>query len=135
MVLIIDGEIVADDDPRAKAARAKRAAPSQPQATPNRPTGANIRTQAQGATQAGGGLPALLEPLETALGVQNQRVTVPAIWKLPARDVPMIGVILLGAASLFLGWRVLAIAAVLHIVSGLSDNGGDASAGSASTRR
>ena len=29
MVLIIDGEIVADDDPRAKAARAKRAAPSQ----------------------------------------------------------------------------------------------------------
>eukprot|EP00966_Prymnesium_polylepis_P088061 2037573-Prymnesium_polylepis.1 len=38
----------------------------------------------------------------------------------PARDVPVIHAILVGAATLFFGWRVLAFAAVAHVVQGLS---------------
>ena len=80
----------------------------------------------QGAPSASSGALAPGSPLEalaTQLGVQGQSVEIPAVWRLPAREVPMIGVILLGLITLFLGWKVLALVLMLHVFSGLSEAG------------
>jgi|TARA_B100000524_G_scaffold159427_1_gene80962 hypothetical protein len=119
MVLIINGEIVADNDPRAMARRQRPAASASPRA-------AAAARAPQGAPSASSGALAPGSPLEalaTQLGVQGQSVEIPAVWRLPAREVPMIGVILLGLITLFLGWKVLALVLMLHVFSGLSEAG------------
>ena len=127
MVLIIDGEIVQDNDPRA-VARRKPAAP-----TPTAPTHAPPMRRAPPGQPGGGGGGANASPLDAlanAIGVQGQIVEIPAVASIPGRSVPMIHLILLGGATLFFGWRVLAVAAVLHVISGLSGGAG-AGAGAA----
>ena len=107
---------------------------------------------APGGGGAPGGSP--LDALASAIGVQGQTVQVPPIMSLPGRcadpttphpraltrlhlcrrDVPLIVVILLGVLTLVVGWQVLAVAAALHVFSGLSDGaarGGAARAGGA----
>ena len=132
MVLIIDGEIVQDNDPRA-VARRKPAAP-----TPTAPTHAPpMRRAPPGQPGGGGGGGANASPLDAlanAIGVQGQVVEIPAVASIPGRAVPTIHLILLGAATLFFGWRVLAVAAVLHVISGLSGGAG-AGAGAAAAPR
>ena len=126
MVLIIDGEIVQDNDPRA-VARRKPAAP-----TPTAPTHAPPMRRAPpgqpgGGGGGGGGGGANASPLDAlanAIGVHGQMVEIPAVASIPGRAVPTIHLILLGAATLFFGWRVLAVAAVLHVISGLSGGAG-----------
>ena len=130
MVLIIDGEIVQDNDPRA-VARRKPAAP-----TPTAPTHAPPMRRAPpgggGGPPPGGANASPLDALANAIGVQGQVVEIPAVASIPGRAVPTIHLILLGAATLFFGWRVLAVAAVLHVISGLS---GGAGAGAAPAPR
>ena len=122
MVLIIDGEIVQDNDPRA-VARRKPAAP-----TPTAPTHAPPMRRAPpgggGGPPPGGANASPLDALANAIGVQGQVVEIPAVASIPGRAVPTIHLILLGAATLFFGWRVLAVAAVLHVISGLSGGAG-----------
>jgi len=116
MVVIIDGEIVPDNDPRAIARR-------NPKSTPPRATGvAGVHGGAPraGAPPAGAGR-SPLDQLAEAIGVQGQSIKIPQIVSVPEREVPMIHVILVGGLSLFFGWRVLAAAAVFHVVGGLSD--------------
>ena len=120
MVLIIDGEIVADSDPRAVARRNPK-----PQATAA-PRGANIQSVGGGGggpqqrPAGAGGSP--LDALASAIGIQGQTIEVPGIaGRIPARQVPAIFLLLLAAATLFFGWQCLAVAALLHVVSGLSE--------------
>ena len=124
MVLIIDGEIVQDNDPRA-VARRKPAAP-----TPTAPTHAPPMRRAPpgggGGPPPGGANASPLDALANAIGVHGQMVEIPAVASIPGRAVPTIHLILLGAATLFFGWRVLAVAAVLHVISGLSGAGAGA---------
>ena len=115
MVLIIDGEIVQDNDPRA-VARHKPAAP-----TPTAPTHAPqcrappaVAAAAAAAAAAAG---RALDALANAIGVQDKSSRSLPLLRSPAApcdDPP----VLLGAATLFFGWRVLAVAAVLHVISG-----------------
>ena len=119
MVLIIDGEIVADNDPRAIARRgqgrggAPQAAPRQHAApTPQ-------RAPAHGAADGAPANP--LDTLAGAMGIGGQSVRIPAMGRIPARDVPLIVVLLISLLTLFAGWRVLAVGALLHVVSGLSE--------------
>ena len=130
MVLIVDGEILQDNDPRAVAARQRRAggASSAPffggrggVGGPPPPRGAPPNAGAMG--------PGPLDQLAAAIGVHGQSLTIPAVWRIPAREVPLIWLLLLGVATMFVGWRVIAAAAVLHVVSGMSEAGGGAPPG------
>ena len=77
------------------------------------------RAPSQGAA---GGAPANpLDALAGAMGIGGQSVRIPAISRIPARDVPLIVVLLISLLTLFAGWRVLAVGALLHVVSGLSE--------------
>ena len=55
------------------------------------------------------------------IGIQGQTLQVPAIVSLPARDVPLVVVLILAVVTLLAGWKVLAVAAALHVFSGLSE--------------
>ena len=106
-----------DNDPRAIARR-------NPQPKP--PTArANIHGVGGGSTAPGrgpaGAVAGPLDQVAQALGIAGQTVEIPAIARLPARQVPLVHLLLLGILSLFIGWQVLAIAALLHIVSGISE--------------
>ncbi|KAL1508447.1 hypothetical protein AB1Y20_004550 [Prymnesium parvum] len=130
MVLIIDGEIVPDNDPRAVAKRAGSAGPRSSQSGPA-PSTASSRSGVGGGAPpppaaANGAAASPIDAIAAAIGVQGQSVRVPAIASVPSREVPMIHIILLGAATLFFGWRVLAFAAVAHVAHGLSQAGGAA---------
>ena len=149
MVLIIDGEIVADNDPRAIARRkgSQQQQPAQP------PPGANIRAATAGGAArpegggggagAAGGSP--LDMLAAAIGIQGMSVTIPRLHaRVPEREVPMVVIGLLGIATVFFGWRILAMAAGLHVVSSISETapagggpggGGGAPGGGAATAR
>ena len=123
MVLIIDGEIVADNDPRAIARRKPAAAPAP---APGR--GPNIRqTGDAGAPRprpggGGGANGSPLDALAAAIGIEGQVLTIPRLHaRIPPRDVPMVVAGLMGVATLFFGWRVLAAAAALHVLSGFSE--------------
>lgn len=122
MVLIVDGEILADTDPRAIAARQRRgvASSSGGAARPAPPQ----QPQRSAAPPAGGGAARNpLDQLAEAIGIQGQSVTIPAIWRVPMRQVPLIWLLLLGGLTMFAGWRVPAAAALLHVFSGLSEAG------------
>ena len=125
MVLIIDGEIVQDNDPRA-VARRKPAAP-----TPTAPPGTLRRCAARrlvslpaAAAAAAARTRARSTRWPTRSASRGPIVEIPAVASIPGRAVPTIHLILLGAATLFFGWRVLAVAAVLHVISGLSGGAG-----------
>ena len=83
-----------------------------------------------GAQGAAGGSP--LDALAAAIGIQGQVVTIPRLHaRVPERQVPMVVAGLLGVATLFMGWRILAIAAAMHVVSSFSETapaGGGAAA-------
>lgn len=64
-----------------------------------------------------------LDQLARAIGIQGQSVTIPAFWRVPMRQVPLIWLLLLGGLTMFAGWRVVAAAALLHVFSGLSEAG------------
>ena len=126
MVLIIDGEIVADNDPRAIARRAPPSQQQQPRSSAGRPPpGANVHGVGSGG--GGGGAPRAganaspLDALASAIGVQGQTVEIPAVWRIPARQVPLVALLLLALATVFFGWQVLALCAALHVFSGLSE--------------
>ena len=120
MVLIIDGEIVQDNDPRAIARRQPKAAPrsSNSSGMGRVPPGGGPQGP-RGGPPGGAGGP--LDALATTLGIQGQSVEIPAFSRLPARQVPLIALLLLAVATLFFGWQILALAAVLHVFSGLSE--------------
>mmetsp|Transcript_13365 Transcript_13365/g.40517 ORF Transcript_13365/g.40517 Transcript_13365/m.40517 type:complete len:136 (-) Transcript_13365:1235-1642(-) len=121
MVLIVDGEILQDNDPRAIAARQRRGGPSAP--SPAR--GAAARPASRSPPPPAAGAPASpLDQLAELIGIRGQSLTIPAIWRIPSREVPLIWLVLLGVGTMFGGWRLLAAAALLHVFSGLSDNSG-----------
>ena len=126
MVLIIDGEIVADNDPRAVARRKGQQASPGTQAPP-RPgaSGGGLPPNSAARQAPGGAAGATGSPLDTlaaAIGIEGQVVTIPRLHaRIPERQVPMVAAGLLGVATLFFGWRVLALAAALHVISGLSE--------------
>ena len=63
-----------------------------------------------------------MQALAAALGIEGQVVTIPRLHeRIPSRDVPMVVAGLLGVATFFFGWRLLALAAALHVVSGFSE--------------
>ena len=133
MVLIIDGEIVQDNDPRAIARRNPKPAASQPAGR-----GPNIHSVGVGGGVGGGGGGGgggaggagggPLDQIADALGIRGRTVEIPAISRLPARQVQQIHLLILAALTLFLGWQVLAVAVLLHVVSGLSEQPGAAGA-------
>ncbi len=119
MVLIIDGEIVADNDPRAIAKR-KGVQPPQPPLPPPASTNTGVRGSAGRGVGTNEGSP--LDVVAGALGIQGMTLTIPRLHaRVPSRDVPMIIAGILGVATLFFGWRVLALAAGLHVVSSISE--------------
>ena len=128
MVLIIDGEVVADNDPRAIAKRRGASTSSQPsQSSASQQAGRGPRIQTtggSGGSAGGGGAPpgSPLDALASALGVQGQVVKVPALHqRIPEREVPVVIAGILGVLTLLAGWRILAAAAVLHCVAGFSE--------------
>ena len=123
MPIIINGEVVPDNDPRAIERRAAAAKGSGGGGSAPRPSapGANVhggQSRPMPAAAAGG---SPLDALANAIGVQGQTVQIPAVMSIPARDVPMIMMIILAVLTLVAGWKVLAVAAALHVFSGLSD--------------
>ena len=131
MVLIINGEIIADDDPRAVQRRSGGGS-AQPRASAPQGSGPNLQglggsRQAHpggAAGQAGpgaGGSP--LDAMAEMIGIQGQTFLIPAVANIPARDVPLIVMLILAVMTLLIGWKVLAGAAVLHVFSGLSGQG------------
>ena len=121
MPLIIDGEIVPDSDPRAVARRAGAQKPAQKPAPSNSGSAPGSSTPPPRSQPTNG--PSPLDAIASAIGVQGQTIEIPAIWRVPSRQVPMIVAILLGGATLLFGWRVPAVAALLHVVSGLTEAG------------
>ena len=154
MVLIIDGEIVADNDPRAVAKRRSGGSSSSPSSAapaggPRR-GGPNLQGLPPAGQQApapgGGAAGSPLDALANALGIQGQILTIPRLHaRIPEREVPMVIAGLFGVATLIMGWRVLAAAAILHCVAGISETappaapggggGGGATGGATGTRR
>ena len=65
------------------------------------------------------------------IGIQGQTFFIPAVANIPARDVPLIVMLILAVMTLLIGWKVLAGAAVLHVFSGLSGQGAAPGAGPA----
>ena len=63
------------------------------------------------------------------IGIQGQTFLIPAVANIPARDVPLIVMLILAVMTLLIGWKVLAGAAVLHVFSGLSGQGAAPGAG------
>eukprot|EP00316_Scyphosphaera_apsteinii_P022533 CAMPEP_0119303906 /NCGR_PEP_ID=MMETSP1333-20130426/5261_1 /TAXON_ID=418940 /ORGANISM="Scyphosphaera apsteinii, Strain RCC1455" /LENGTH=151 /DNA_ID=CAMNT_0007306685 /DNA_START=79 /DNA_END=534 /DNA_ORIENTATION=- len=130
MVMILEsGEIVQDSDPRAIAMRNKKtgkassstALGSGPATLPmQRPTGSST-----GATPNAPAAPTAspLDTLAGAIGIQGQTIQIPALGRIPAKDVPLIAILLVGLLTLFFGWKVLLVAVVLHVFSGLSEAG------------
>ena len=124
-----NGEIVPDNDPRAIARRNPKPAPS------TAPGQSNVRNLhgggGGGAGRGGSGMPRMggaggagpgpLDQVAEALGIRGQTVEIPAIWRLPARQVQLIHIVILALLALFFGWHILAVAAVLHVFSGLSE--------------
>ena len=113
MVLIIDGEIVADNDPRAVARR--KGGGSQQSAGPQQPQRANAGGAPPNTFRAAGAAPpgaagtgSPLDALAAAIGIEGQVVTIPRLHaRIPERQVPMVAAGLLGVATLFFGWRIL----------------------------
>ena len=70
---------------------------------------------------AGGAGPGPLDQVAEALGIRGQSVEIPAIWRLPARRVQLIHIVILALLALFFGWHILAVAVVLHVFSGVSE--------------
>jgi len=103
MVLIVDGEILQDTDPRAIAARQRRAggASSAGGGSGARPTPAPPRAGAAPPANDAPNNP--LDQLAGAIGIQGQSLTVPAVWRVPAREVPLIWLVLLGVLTMFGG--------------------------------
>lgn len=110
---IINGEIVADDDPRVRA----RLNP-QAQAQPQRRFGSVH--DAQGAPQAAagpanpGGSP--LQGLARQVGLEGS-VTIPAVLGLPARPVQKIHLAVAALLTAFFGWRALVFLAFAYYLS------------------
>ena len=126
MVLIIDGEIVQDNDPRAVARRsgggAAAAAVSRGPRGPSAAAAAAASGPARAAAAAAAGGAGPLDQLAAMIGIQGQIVTVPRLHeRIPPRDVPMVVAGLLGVATFIFGWRVLALMAVMHCASGFSE--------------
>ena len=65
------------------------------------------------------------------IGIQGQTFLIPAVANIPARDVPLIVMLILAVMTLLIGWKVFAGAAVLHVFSGLSGQGAAPGAGPA----
>ena len=139
MVLIINGEIIADDDPRAVQKRSGGGGSAQPRASAPQGSGPNLQglggsgqSRPSSAGQAGpgaGGSP--LDAIAEMIGIQGQTFLIPAVANIPARDVPLIVLLILAVMTLLVGWKVLAGAAALHVVSGLSGQGAAPGAGPA----
>ena len=123
MVRIINGEIVQDDDPRLKQRRPQEAAPA---ARPkfggvHSPSSPSARQAAPAAPAAGGGggaspLSGLLDPLATTLGIAGQSVAIPALGPIPAGEVELVHLALVGAGTLFIGFRAILVAALAYAV-------------------
>ena len=63
-----------------------------------------------------------LDALASQLGLEGQVLTIPRLHaRIPERQVPVVVAGLVGIATLFFGWRVLAVAAALHVLSGFSE--------------
>jgi hypothetical protein len=123
MVHIINGEIVADDDPRVVAKRGGGGGGGGGGAS------ARPRQNAppmQAAQAAHAGPPASpLDAIAGQLGIAGRTVQIPAISnRVPAREVPLIVILLISIAALFFGWQILAVMAVLHVISGISETSG-----------
>ena len=124
MVLILDGEIVQDNDPRAIARRKGSAAAPQRASVASAPRpapgGSGAGSGAGGGPGGAGGSP--LDALAAGLGLEGQVITIPRLHaRIPERHVPVVVAGLVGVATLFFGWRVLAVAAALHVLSGFSE--------------
>ena len=115
MVLIINGEIIADDDPRAVQRRSGGGS-AQPRASAPQGSGPNLQglggsrqSRPGAAGQAGpgaGGSP--LDAMAEMIGIQGQTFLIPAVANIPARDVPLIVMLILAVMTLLIGWKVLA---------------------------
>ena len=129
MVVIIDGEIVPDDDPRAIRRRGGGgggASASPGQATPRFGTiGGNGGGGGGGGGASGGGSGqpppqgTPVNPLDKAaelMGIQGRKVAIPAVFGVRAHDVDLINIVCLGALSLFFGWRIAAGGVVLWFI-------------------
>lgn len=125
MVFVLNGEVLPDSDPRAIAARGKGAAgPTQRHPASGAPASAHARSDAPQhaarAPQAGPTNPVagLLLKAATAIGIQDKSVRVPAIapLSLPATELPLIYIIVVGILFLFLGWPALLIAALAYVL-------------------
>ena len=115
-----------------------------------------VHGQARPTAGAGGGAAggSPLDALAEAIGIQGQTIQIPAIARIPARDVPLVVVLILAVVTLLFGWKILAVAAgelppmpsntytelghvfacvlaaaALHVFSGLSEQGAARGAG------
>lgn len=118
MVVIINGEVVPDNDPRARAYQTRRAAPSRASsAQPQQPAhGArnqrgppNPRPATQHQSEGG-----VLHSIATTLGIQGRSITVPEVLGIPSSQVQYIHLLLTALLTFFFGWRVLIVAAGIY---------------------
>jgi hypothetical protein len=112
MVHIINGEIVADDDPRVKAKFQSQSGPAQ-----RRPA-AGGGAAPNGAPPPGAPTPSPLVGLARGVGLEGT-VTIPAIsfLGLPARPVEKIYLAVSAVLVYLFGWRALAFLAFAYFVS------------------
>ncbi|KAF4745063.1 hypothetical protein FOZ62_025401, partial [Perkinsus olseni] len=140
MVLIIDGEIVPDSDPRAAARKRQqhpqktnggdsfRSSAEWSSSTPGGPTdhtsntsGSSAYQYSSGNPQGGGGgggaQPGVRAQAERLLGIEGRIVTIPAMLGRPSLDVPLLYIILLALLALMMGPRALVLAALLWFMA------------------
>lgn len=115
MVHIINGEIVADDDPRVKAKfqQQSSAGPARRHvggiASLNGGGGAPHGSAPQGGPQAGPGPAAAGSPLQALarqLGVEGT-VVIPPVWKIPELRIEKIHLLVAALLVFVFGWRAL----------------------------
>lgn len=133
MVLILNGEVLQDNDPRAVAARAAQKSGSSTGGSASRaapaaaagPSSAS-RTPLQPQQQQGfrHALSGVLDPVEKALGIQGRTIRCPGFLSVPATEIPLIFIILVGVLALFFGWPVLLLALGAHFVLNSPPTGG-----------
>ncbi|KAF4693442.1 hypothetical protein FOZ60_010860 [Perkinsus olseni] len=138
MVLIIDGEIVPDSDPRAAARKRQqhpqntnggdnfRSSAEWSSSTPGGPTDHTSNTSGSSAYQysssnpqggGGGAQPGVRAQAERLLGIEGRIVTIPAMLGRPSLDVPLLYIILLALLALMMGPRALVLAALLWFMA------------------
>lgn len=110
MVVIVDGDVVADDDPRAVALRRRNV----PQSTSNPPRSSSAAPR-RDSTPFYEAPDHPLASIENALKLQDARIDVPETSKTRAARLPVVYVVAAGAATVLGGWRIAALCCVVFV--------------------